>query len=648
MAGNLLSIGKSGLFAAQTALSTTGNNIANANVAGYSRQTVVQASGLSQNLGYGFIGSGTQVSDIRRYSDTFLNTQVRNAQASASSFDGFQAQIAQIDNMLADPTAGLSPTLHDFFSGVQNVAGSGGSVPSRQAMMSAADTLAARFQSLDTRMQEVREGVNAKITSNVTLINSFARQIAEINEKIVGATGGGAQMPNDLLDQRDQLVLELNKHVKASVMTTESNSMTVSIGSGQPLVVGSRSYELAATPSPTDLNQVEVGYASGGKVTILPASALSGGELGGLLDFRTNSLDRAQNALGRIALGLASTFNEQHRLGLDAGDQRGGDFFHEAKPFVSKSVNNAASSTAEISATIVDARALGTADYKVSFDGTAYKVVRSSDEQAFAITPGVPKVIDGVEFNLSGTAVAGDSFLVRPTINGAADFKLLLTDGAKIATRAPIATEMPLQNAGTGKISAGTVSDDFFSVGTSLPVTLAYDSAAGGTVAGFPPGQGVVVSLNGADTAYAPGATVPWVAGASYSFGGVKVALSGQPASGDKFVINANSAGSGDTRNAALLGDLQTTKVFGGSATYQAAYSELVSYVGNKTREVQVNSQASQSLLAQATASQQSVAGVNLDEEASNLVRYQQAYQAAGKVMQIASTLFDTLLSLGR
>lgn len=651
MAGNLLSIGKSGLYAAQTALSTAGHNIANANVAGYSRQVVIQSPGLAQDFGYGFVGSGTQIADIKRYSDSFLNTQVRNAQAAASAFEGFQGQIAQIDNMLADATSGLSPTLQDFFAGVQNLAANGGSAPARQALMSSADSLASRFQSLNARMDEIRESVNGKITANVTLINSYAHQIADLNERIVGASGSGSgssQLPNDLLDQRDQLVLELNKYVKASVTKTETNSYTLSIGSGQPVVVGAKVFELAATRSPTDLTRVEVGYATASKINILSAAALSGGELGGLLDFRANSLDRAQNALGRIAIGFAATFNAQHQLGRDEDNVAGAAFFQQASADVKKDATGPVASSSALTAAIVDPGALTTSDYKVSFDGNDYKILRLSDQKPFAITPGVPTTLDGVEFTLSGTAIRGDNFMVRPTINGAADFKLVLTDGSKIAARAPVATDMPLSNTGTGKISPGSVDKDFATAGMTLPVTLRYNSAAGGTISGFPAGQGVKMTNNGSVTPYAAGATVPYVAGATYTVGGVSVTLSGQPSDGDEFKITANASGAGDTRNAALLGELQTTKVFGQSATYQSAYSELVSFIGNKTRETQVNGAASMTLLAQASASQQAVAGVNLDEEAANLVRYQQAYQASGKVMQIATTLFDTLLSLGR
>jgi flagellar hook-associated protein 1 FlgK len=251
---------------------------------------------------------------------------------------------------------------------------------------------------------------------------------------------------------------------------------------------------------------------------------------------------------------------------------------------------------------------------------------------------------------VSGSAATGDSYLVRPTINGAAQFNLLVTDRSKIAVAAPISTSVPLTNKGSGKISPGTVDVNYLTAGNKLtaPVTLAYVQATT-SLSGFPATQAITVTSNGVPTVYAAGATpIPYVAGASYSFGGINVTLSGLPANGDTFSIAPNTSGVGDNRNMRLLGNLQTTPILdGNSATYQSAYAELVSFVGNKTREVQVNGQASTALLAQANLAQQSISGVNLDEEAANLLKYQQAYQAAGKVMQIANTMFDTLLTLG-
>lgn len=650
MSGNLLSIGKSGLYASQAGLNTTGHNIANAGVAGYNRQVVVQATAPMLDTGVGFQGTGTQVSQIKRYSDEFLNSQVRSAQAGASGLEAYAAQISQIDNLLADPTSGLSPALQDFFAGVQDVAANGGSVASRQAMLSSADSLATRFQSLDARLGEIREGVNATIESSVTVINSYAQQIADLNAQIGALASSPQQMPNDLLDKRDQLVLELNTHVKATVTPGDNNSLTVSIGSGQPLVVGQDAFQLAAVKSPTDPTRLEVGYVTGNKVSVLGERALTGGTLGGVLEFRSKSLDPAQSALGKVAIGMAFEFNAQHQLGLDQNGEPGGEFFSVAPAYVGKNVNNAASSTTVVEAVVSDPSQLVDSDYKVEFDGSNYNVIRLSDNKKTPITPydadGTTQTIDGVDFTISGTAAKDDEFLVRPTIGGAGNFDLLVDDVADIAAAAPVSTSTPLSNTGSARISAGQVDQDFLAAPPPLPLTLQFNEETG-NLDGFPAGMRVRVVDSAGKEITAPLTGVKFTAGATYTFGGVSVTMTGVPGDGDSFTIAGNSGGVGDTRNVGLLGGLQTKNIFNnGTATLQSSYAQLVSTVGNKTREVQVNGQSAATLLAQSQSAAQNVSGVNLDEEATNLIKYQQAYQASSKIMQIASELFDTLLSI--
>jgi flagellar hook-associated protein 1 FlgK len=644
---SLLSIGKSGLYAAQAALSTTGHNITNSNVAGYSRQVVVQETSIAMGGGNGFIGTGTQIAQVKRYSDEFLNAQVRTAQASTSGLEAYEAQVTQIDNLLADTTSGLSPALQDFFSAVQNLTGDRAGVPSRGALLTSADTLAARFQSMNGRLEEIRKGVNTQITSSVTLVNTYASQIAKLNDEIGKlSSGDNLNLPNDLLDQRDQLIMDLNKQVKATVMPGDNNMLTVSIGNGQPLVVGSDHFELAAMNSATDQTRVTIGYVTGNKISPLPESALSGGALGGVLEFRSKSLDLAQNSLGRIALGLAQTFNDQHHLGLDANGNPGADFFTMAAAEVTKNVNNNQTSTTKIAATVSDATQLTTSDYKVDYDGSNYNVTRLSDNKKTIISPfpqTAPQTIDGLDFSVSGGAAAGDNFLVRPTINGAASLKLALTDVSQVAAAAPIATSVPLTNTGTGKISEGTVDKDYLASPLTAPVNVKY---TGGNLDGLPAGQKVTMTVNGVKTDIAAGNPVPFKDGATYTVAGMSFSMTGAPQEGDTFTI-ARNTGVGDTRNASLLGDLQSKNIMdNGSATYQSAYAHIVSAIGNKTREVQVNAEASAAQLEQADKAAQNVSGVNLDEEAANLLKYQQAYQAASKIMQVADTIFNSLLQI--
>jgi flagellar hook-associated protein 1 FlgK len=656
MSGSLLAIGKTGLYAAQAALATTGHNIANANVAGFSRQTVVQATSAALDTGVGFLGTGTEIAQIKRYSDNFLNTQVRTAQASTSGLESYYSQIKQIDNLLADTTSGLSPAMQGFFKGVQDMAANRASVPSRQAMLSSAETLATRLQDLDSRLGEIRTGVNGEIEASVTAINTYGSQIAKLNEQISNFASSATRPPNDLLDQRDQVVLELNKFVKATVTPGDNSSLTISIGNGQPLVVGNDSFQLAAMVSPTDLTRMEVGYQVGTKVAVLPDGALSGGKLGGLLEFRTETLDTAQSALGKIAIGMAFEFNAQHQLGLDQNGNKGQAFFNVAPAFVGASINNAkgtdANPAAELSAKVTDPSKLKDSDYEVTFNGTNYKVVRQSDnKEVGTVTPGANGVatfeVDGVELSFKNNARNKDTFLVRPTIDGAANFKVLANDVSQIAAAAPVLTSMPLTNTGTGKISEGKVSKDFLTAPPTLPVTLAFDETSG-NLTGFPAGMVTVVNSKG-ESSQVDAANVKFDNGSTYSFSGVSVTMTGKPGNGDKFTIAANSSGVGDTRNIAALGELQTKNIFNnGTATLTSSYAQMVSQVGNKTREVQINAQAGNALLAQAEGAQADVSGVNLDEEAANLIKYQQAYQASSKVMQIAGTIFDTLLSISR
>ena len=651
---SLLSIGKSGLLAAQVGLSTTGHNIANANVPGYSRQTVVQSNTQPESSGGFYIGTGTEVTQIKRQYDDFLTKQLLGAQSNEANLDTFYAQISQIDNLLADTTSGLSPALQDFFKGVQDATANAATDASRSAMLSVANTLSARFQGLSERLNEIGQGVNSQITSTVTQINSYAEQIGKLNNDIAGLTVDPSKAPNDLLDQRDQLINDLNKLVKVNVTQGDAHSLTVSIGSGQPLVIGNRNFELATTASLTDVSRMTIGYATGNKISPLPEGSLSGGALGGLLDFRSSALDRAQNQLGQVAAGLATSFNAQHQLGQDRNGALGGNFFEDINAYVGVDSRNSDLSTAVVSGVVKDASALTTSDYDLNFDGTNFVLTRASDGQATVINPfpqTVPQMIDGVEYTITGTPQQGDHFQVRPTYAAASEFKVALTDVGKIALGAPIVTNAPLSNTGNGKITPGTVDAAYLTPGNPLaaPVTLTYDALTG-SLSGFPAAQDVVVTANGVSTTYPAGTpTVPYTDGASISFGGINIAISGTPGDTDTFTVGPNTGGTRDNRNGALLGDLQSKNILnGGKTTYQSAYASMVNFVGNKTREVQIGADAATAAVKQASNAQQAVSGVNLDEEAANLLRYQQAYQAAGKVMQIASTLFDVLISLGR
>ena len=638
MASGIFNVAVSGLNVAQAGVLTTGHNIANASTPGYSRQRIVQTTNSPQFTGAGFIGKGANVESIQRVYNQFLSSQVLSAQSGAAEMDSYLAQIRQIDNLLADPSAGLSPAMADFFKGVQEVAANPQSLPARQAMLSASQSLVARFQSVDQRLREIREGVNSQITSEITLINSYAKQIADVNQRIIVAQAAGPAVPaNDLLDQRDQLIAELNKEIRVTTQTQNDGTFSVFIGNGQPLVVGALNYTLQAVAAPDDPERTIVALRSPTGTTVnIPESLLSGGKLGGLIAFRAESLDPVQNALGRIALTLATNFNDQHRLGQDLTGALGGNYFDlsRAGPTVMANANNAV--PGQIPAvTISDPGVLTTSDYRLTFASGSYTLTRLSDNvtQNYAT---LPQTVDGITI-AAGTwvAAAGDSFLIQPTRGGAGNLALAITDGRNIAAAAPIRTAAALNNSGTGSVTAGTVNaPPPPNANLTQTVTLTFTSPTAFDVSGTGTG-------NPAGVAY--------TAGGDITYNGWTIKIAGTPAAGDVFTVSVNANGVSDNRNAMLLGALQTqTPMAGGTASYQSAYSQIVSQTGNKTREVEVTGKAQQTLADQAQNEVDKMSGVNLDEEAANLLRYQQAYQASAKLIEIAGRLFDEIIALNR
>ena len=637
-----LSIGVTGLTAASIGLTTTSHNIANASTAGYNRQLVVQGTNTPVLSGAGFIGQGTNVQTVKRIYDQFLSRQVLSAQTSASEMDGYLSQIQQIDNLLADPAAGLSPALADFFKGTQEVAANPASVPARQSMLSAAQALASRFQSLDQRMTEIRDGINSQITSEISLINSYSKEIADINQRIILAGAGSlAHEPNDLLDQRDQLIADLNKEVRVTTVVQGDGAFNVFIGSGQPLVIGTESYTLAAKAAADDPQRLVVAMRMpGGSTTELPESQITGGTLGGLVAFRSGSLDSAQNALGRVAIALSQNFNAQHQLGQDLTGALGGNFFSVASPTAYGSTNNSGTGVLTASFSATAAADLTSSDYQLSYTAAGYVLTRLADNFSWppGASPAAVATASGQGFNLalSGAPAIGDTFKIEPTRTGAQSLRVVIGDSRNIAAAAPIRSSAALANTGTGAIGAGSVNaPPPPNANLQQTVTITFNN---------PP---TTFNVNGTGTGNPAG--VPFTAGGNITYNGWTVQISGTPASGDVFTIASNVNGVSDNRNAVALAGLQTTTtMMGGTASYQSAYSQLVSEVGNKTRQVQTIGNAQQNLVDQAVAAQQSMSGVNLDEEAANLLRYQQAYQASAKVIQIAGTLFDELLGIMR
>jgi flagellar hook-associated protein 1 FlgK len=629
---DLLGIGLSGLNANMAQLTTTGNNISNASTPGYSRQEVIQQEATPQYTGAGYIGNGVAVEQIQRDYSAFLTTQVQQATSASGQSTTYYNEIQQLDNMLGSTTSGLTPALQNFFSDVQGVANDPSDVPTRQTLISSAQTMVATFQGLAQQMTQIGQGINSQISASVTNINSYAQQLAQLNQAIVAAQGGDPNTPpNALLDQRDQVMAQLNQEVQASVVPQTDGSVNVYIGNGIPLVVGQQTYALSAINSPTDPTTTEVGYGPAGKQVVLGTNSIAGGNLGGLLQFRSGSLTPAENQLGQIAIGVASNFNAQNSLGQDLSGNIGGNIFNVPAPVVGVSSNN--TGNAIVGAAITNPAALTDSNYTLSYNGATYQLTRLSDNSVTTFAA-FPQTVDGVTLTLSsGSMNAGDTYLIEPTANGASALSLATTNTSAIAAATPILGSAAVSNTGNATISAGTVNGPPpVNANLQQPVTITFTGPGTYDVTGTGTGNPVGIA---------------YTSGGNITYNGWTVQIAGTPATGDTFTVDPNTNGVSDGSNALLLAGLETQNTLNNSSTtYGGVYDQMTSAIGNTTDQMQTTSQAQQTLLTTAQTAQQGISGVNLDEEAANLIRYQESYQACGKMVQVADTCFQSLIGI--
>lgn len=548
MSNSLINTAMSGLNAAQVALSTVSNNISNYNVAGYNRQTAILAQNGGMSTMSGFIGNGVTVTSVNREYNQFITNQLRGAQSQAGAQNAYFEKISQIDNLLASKTNTLSTNMQDFFSNLENLVSNAGDDAARQTVLGKANGLVNQFNNTDKYLRDMDSGVNQQLSDSANQINSYSQQIAKLNDEITRLRGSGGE-PNALLDQRDQLVTELNQVVGVQVMQQDGDAYTVSFANGLTLVQGSNAYQVEAVPSIGDPSRLTIGYNRGNGVSEVPEGQITSGSVSGVLKFRSESLDSARNQLGQLALAMADSFNQQHRAGFDLNGDAGTDFFSFGGGRVVDNSRNAGDAALSVSYT--DTSKVKANDYRVEFDGSNWQVSRLPDNVkvnatvSVDATTGKPTLsFDGLKVDIDGTAQKNDSFTVKPVSDVAGSLKVAITDSANIA-------------------------------------------AAG-----------------------------------------------------------KDDSGRGDNENAKKLLDLQTKKLVDGKATFSGAYASMVSSVGNQTASAKVSATSQANIVKQLTIQQQSISGVNLDEEYGELLRFQQYYMANAQVIQTASSMFDALLNI--
>ena len=624
---DVFGISVSALQAFQQAINVTSNNIANASTPGYDVESANLTEALPQSNGVATVGAGVVVTGISRAFSQAAANQLNTSQSSLGQLNALQNYSSQIDNLFGTTVGGLSTSLQSFYSAFSNVANNPTSTASRQALLGQAQAVATSFQNASSELNSLNTDVNSRITADVQQINSIASSISTLNQQIVvGTAQDGNQPPNELMDQRDQLVSNLSQLVGVSTTTDPNGALNVFVGNGQPLVLQGQTTQLTTVPNQFNASQLEISTSTANGNVI--SSSITSGDLGGLLAARAQVINPALGQLGQVATALSQTVNSQQSQGLDLNGNLGANIFSVGTPSATSSSKNTDAVTASVSVNANGLGALTSDSYVLSFQGGAPSLTDTAT--GVSVTPtgagtaASPYVANGVSIVLSGAPAASDQFLIQPTATAASNINVVMTNPSQIAAAGAIVTAAAGTNSGAATISSGTVLD---SANPNLlaPVTIAFTSPTSYTING------------GAANAYTSGGNI--------DVNGWQVQISGAPAGGDSFTVTSNAGGTGDNRNALAAANQQNVGVLNnGTTSVTAGVSALITGLGSQAQQINTAQTAQAAVNAQALSSVQSTSGVNLDEEAAKLLQWQQAYQAAAQALTIGTSLFTTLI----
>jgi flagellar hook-associated protein 1 FlgK len=633
--GDVYSTGITGLNAAQAAINTIAQNVANANTPGYTRQTVQTTTQAPSRLGGGYIGNGVMVTGVNALVNPFLEAQLTSSTAAAAGSSQMSTYLSQLQGVLSDGANGVSKTQSAFQSALSQVASSASSIPARQLTLTTAKSLSDSLKSVAAQLQSQKQGAQQTLTSSVGAANTLLGQIAKLNGNIAkseprDATGNTlpGQQANDLRSQRQTLINQLAQYADVTTVD-QSEGVSVFIG-GASVVISNQSVNLVTRQNPMDASELSVGIATSSGVVNLDAASV-GGKIGATMDFVEKGIDQALAQVNQYAGVMAQAVNEQSAKGVDLYGNAGGKVFAQLAPQINSSTKN--TGDLNVSAT-VDAYASQPSDYSLTYTTAGgYSLRRMSDNTVVAGGATLPLKADGLTLGASGGAPQdGDAFLIRPFGAQAANMDALMTDPKQLALSSPVASSASSSNSSTAKITAPSVTSSLpLNPNLTSPVSIVFTSPTAYTISG--PGIGTLTDQ-------------PYTSGADISHNGWTVKLSGAPAVGDSFSIQKSNGSAGDSANAnALLSKLQGKTFGGGSQSLADLYANIQSDIGNKASLAQINAQSDTSVLNIAQNQRESYSGVNLDQEAADLSRWQQIYSANAQVMSVAQKLFENLMA---
>jgi flagellar hook-associated protein 1 FlgK len=645
---SILSIGTRALQANQVALQTAGNNIANVNTPGYSRQTVVLQTVEGQFTGGGYIGKGVDVQTIQRNFSAFLNRQSTLATSTQSADTARADKLRQLEGLFAGGASGLGASINDMLNAFSDVASAPTDLTARTVVLTRVDETAARMRTASQQMEDLQQGVSQELSQKVDSINNLAQSIANVNGEIARATGSG-QPPNDLLDRRDQLIRDLNQYVQTTSVAADDGTVGVFIGGS--LVLGTSVSPVSLVQDFGGLTNNKLAINRNGIQILMDENTLGGGEVPGLLRFQNTDLVEGRNLLGRMTMAISTEMNTQHALGLDLDGNVGGNIFTPVTfggpnvliPTVPASLNTGATS---LSLSISDTSKFAASDYAVNFSSaTAGSITRRSDGVVttfdFSVTN--PVTIDGINITKgAGVAAAGDRFLLKPFSTSAGAIQREFSTPRALAVASPVVGQMGAANTGSLQQASLLARSNPPSV---TPVKLTFTGSNSYTRSDELP------IPNATSFTYTSGVPIEGTVPSATPLSQWSLILQGSPKAGDTFTVSnskvLDAAGTINLKlnagNASAMMNLRDKPLFDGAALTDG-YAGLIAQIGIRSQSASYAAEISTNMAANVEKDRAGVSGVNLDEEAAKLLQFQQAYQASAKMIQISQSIFDTLI----
>ena len=632
---SILGNGTSALLAFQRALSTTSHNIANATVEGYTRQRVELANRQGVGLGQNYQGGGVRVDGVTRLSDSLVTNRLLDSRGEMGRLELVDGFANRIDQLFTDTTTGLPRVWSAFFDAAQGVAAEPASQAARTELLGRANALVARFDLLQQGLEQIDDEIDAQLAGGAEEVNRLANEIARLNVEIARNGVGGA--PPDLLDQRDRLVGQVAELTGVTTVPQEDGSLNVFTGGGQPLVVGSTASRFLTVADDYRPDRLVLALQTTTGSIRLGAGSLAG-RLGGALSARAEQVDVGRAELGRIATAVADAVNRTSRGGLDLNGNVGTDFFALAAPTPLANRNN--TGTGALAVSVADIGTLNGVPLEFRYDGTNWTARRADDGTPVALsgagTVASPFLVNGLSIIASGTPATNDRFLVEPTSNAARDIAVAINDPNRIAAASRIRPSADLTNLGQGRVVSLSVIDPS-DPDLTTPIRVRFTSPTAYEL------------LDGTGAALVPPVTGTYTPGAPIDRDGWRLVLDGVPRAGDVFRVGPNTSSSSDNTNMRVWANLDDARLLGGGAnSANDAIVAMTTRIGAQARETTFSLDSQKGIDAALVQQRESLSGVNLDEEAANLLRFQQAYQAAAQVISIADNVFQTFLAAVR